>query len=556
LAAVQKRGFDGIGFVFSPQDRYMFVDLDGCRDPRTGKIEPWAVEVVDRLNSYTAISISGTGLHIYVEASEAASNRIGSRRKGLGDAKAYGDKRPGVEIYVHSRYAALSGQHLDGSPREIRLNDDGLMWLVAKYWGGEPNSPPETDKPDSADEPPRFQAQAGERGWPTPPTPAGEVSGGLQMSEWLLSESEVESRIKDAVTRQGPDFYSYYRNPQQTLAGGNSASEFECRLVACALIDRWSLTEIQSLLYRFRIRRRLPNPEKAFRKDYVDGTIAHIERTRDNFFEEFEPNDDPPDETPTAKADAEEDVRVRLDKFPLTESGNAERLIARHGGNLRYTADESCWYVWSEDEGHWERDPAGDIVGRLYVETMRATYASASGLRDELQRKQLQSWARKSESAARVKSGFFLARASPAIRCKASDFENRPWLLNVKDTSGATITIELKTGKLRPPSRGDMMVHVLTVVYDPAAQCPKWRQFIREITCERDALGRFLQRVAAYCLTGDVGEQVFFFAYGSGANGKSTFVGVLLRLLGPYGQRSMSDTFWAEKNNMRTALQN
>lgn len=554
LEAAGKNGFDGVGFVFSPSDKYVFVDLDGCRDPDTGIIDSWALEIVEKLNSYTAVSISDTGLHVYIEASEDVRNRIDSGRKQPVDAQPHGDKKPAVEIYAHHKYAALSGKRLDGSPTEICLNDEGLEWFLAKYWGALRNDVPRIDKSQVAgnDETNGLQAQAGEGGGPRPTTPGRNSSGAVRNPQWLLSEAEVEAKIKDAVTRQGPDFYFYYRNPQQTLAGGNSASEFECRLVACALFDQWSPREIQSLLYRFRVRHGFPNPEKAFRDDYVDRTIAYVERTRDNAFEELdEPHDDLPDEASAAESKNHEDPRVHLDKFPHTESGNAERLIARHGANLRYAADEGCWYVWNEREGHWERDPDGDIVGRLYIETMRATYAAALRLSGKDERSKLQTWARGSESAAKVKSGLFLARANPAIRYKAADFENRPWLLNVKDSTGNTVTIELKSGKVRPPSRADMMLHVLLVAYDPAAQCSRWRQFIREITCERDELARFLQRVAAYCLTGDIGEQVFFFAYGSGANGKSTFVGVLLRLLGPYGQRSMSDTFWAEKNHSR-----
>src|SRR5262249_18910671 len=40
---------DGIGFMFRPP--FTGVDLDGCRDPKTGKIDPGAQEIVSALNS-------------------------------------------------------------------------------------------------------------------------------------------------------------------------------------------------------------------------------------------------------------------------------------------------------------------------------------------------------------------------------------------------------------------------------------------------------------------------------------------------------------------------
>src|SRR5437016_3010925 len=68
--AVQRQhawGCVGIGYVFSENDPYIGIDLDGCRDPETGKLEPWAVEIVERLDSYAEASPSGTGVHIIVK---------------------------------------------------------------------------------------------------------------------------------------------------------------------------------------------------------------------------------------------------------------------------------------------------------------------------------------------------------------------------------------------------------------------------------------------------------------------------------------------------------
>jgi len=42
------------------------IDLDKCRNPETGELEPEAQEIVRRMDSYTEVSPSGTGVHIYV----------------------------------------------------------------------------------------------------------------------------------------------------------------------------------------------------------------------------------------------------------------------------------------------------------------------------------------------------------------------------------------------------------------------------------------------------------------------------------------------------------
>lgn len=66
--AVQVDHIYGVGFVFNTDGPIVGVDLDDCRNPDTGTIEPRAWEIVDRLDTYTEISPSGTGLHSYLFA--------------------------------------------------------------------------------------------------------------------------------------------------------------------------------------------------------------------------------------------------------------------------------------------------------------------------------------------------------------------------------------------------------------------------------------------------------------------------------------------------------
>ena len=58
----------GTGFEFANSD-FAGVDLDHCRDEKTGTTEPWAREIITKLNSYTELSPSGTGFHIFVRGS-------------------------------------------------------------------------------------------------------------------------------------------------------------------------------------------------------------------------------------------------------------------------------------------------------------------------------------------------------------------------------------------------------------------------------------------------------------------------------------------------------
>jgi primase-polymerase (primpol)-like protein len=61
IAVVAK--FNGIGFCLLDGNIAAF-DIDHCRDPITGDIDPWAADLVGRTGSYAEITVSGTGLRI------------------------------------------------------------------------------------------------------------------------------------------------------------------------------------------------------------------------------------------------------------------------------------------------------------------------------------------------------------------------------------------------------------------------------------------------------------------------------------------------------------
>ena len=96
----KERGYGGIGFVFTAEDDLCGVDLDGCLDPETGEIEPWAWEIIEELDSYTEISPSGTGVHVLVRGKLPE----GRNRKGR------------FEAYDRGRYFTVTGKHLAGTP--------------------------------------------------------------------------------------------------------------------------------------------------------------------------------------------------------------------------------------------------------------------------------------------------------------------------------------------------------------------------------------------------------------------------------------------------------
>jgi putative DNA primase/helicase len=58
---------------------------------------------------------------------------------------------------------------------------------------------------------------------------------------------------------------------------------------------------------------------------------------------------------------------------------------------------------------------------------------------------------------------------------------------------------------------------------------------------------QYIQTVCGWAITGDISEQTLFILFGSGANGKSTFLNTLMRLLGDYAIATPTETFMSRK---------
>jgi KaiC/GvpD/RAD55 family RecA-like ATPase len=141
-ALASSEGYDGIGYVFSHYDPYVGIDLDGCRNPETGKVADWAREAIVRLNSYSEVSPSGTGVKVWVRGKSPWDR---GRNVKL-DREHVADKEPGIEVYESNRYFATTGLYLAGVSRNIEQHDN-LYWLretfdLPKFRPGKPPAGP------------------------------------------------------------------------------------------------------------------------------------------------------------------------------------------------------------------------------------------------------------------------------------------------------------------------------------------------------------------------------------------------------------------------------
>jgi hypothetical protein len=96
---------EGVGVM--TDGTWIGFDLDGCRNPETGEIAPWAKRIVESLGTYTEITPSGTGVRAYA----LGTLPDGARRFSMAASAGFGDK-VGIEVYSRQRYFTVTGNRL------------------------------------------------------------------------------------------------------------------------------------------------------------------------------------------------------------------------------------------------------------------------------------------------------------------------------------------------------------------------------------------------------------------------------------------------------------
>ncbi len=231
-----------------------------------------------------------------------------------------------------------------------------------------------------------------------------------------------------------------------------------------------------------------------------------------------------------------------VDGFPKTDSGNAERLIALSGRELRYVRTWSKWIAWNGK--HWTLDEGAPH--RAAKAMARALMKQAQRIDDPDARSAAVRYSLKCEGKASIEAMVSLARYELAVAIGHEELDADPWLLCVRNG-----TIDLKTGELRPHRREDLITKIAPIDYDPAATCNRFERFVSEIMAGDAALVTFIHRFLGYCMTGDVREHILAFWHGEGGNGKSMLADLVLFVMGDYACKAAPDLLFKGEHSER-----
>ena len=220
--------------------------------------------------------------------------------------------------------------------------------------------------------------------------------------------------------------------------------------------------------------------------------------------------------------------------YTPNDAGRATRFVDRFARDIRFVHDRSLWMTWTDNR--WRPDRDGSVL-RLAVKLSGEMLAAAALITgtskaDQQAREQAAQEALACGDRRNIQDFLELAKVDIRILLASDKLDADLWTVAAQNA-----VVDLKTGIARDFTRSDFTTRELGTPADPQAECPRWIKFMEEVFPD-ESVRNFVHKAAGYTLTGDTREQVFFFAFGTGRNGKSKFVEALEHVMGTYGVRA------------------
>ena len=494
----KRKGWAGIGLSLHGGEGLVALDFDDCLEG--GKFKSDELKnLIFSLGSYTETSPSGNGLRVFVNTRSNWLFNISHQpdketKEPHPLAKRYGCRA--VEAWSEGKYATVTGLVFSPELSQVRENSAILETFIAEM--GE-----------------TFSVKAEE----TSPAPAKDISKLPKLTEEQVREAlktlDPDCRVEDWVTL------------------GYAVHDWDSGETGLRVWDDWSRGGSK---YQADYSKGKPETEirwKGFQqggkttigtliaKAREKGWKAPLEGEGERLYNQAKAN------SPTPEAPVE-----LPDKFPASDTGNAERLLqSPDGGRMRYFVDAGYWIYFNGKK--WVVDTEGVRCQRLALNSIRKASSlvpKAYPSKDSRERKDAEAFFLRSESAFALKACVQVAKTLPGFQIEDHDqLDADPSLLNTPN--GVVNLRECRLEAHRP----ELMMTKATkysVSFDEG--CPTWEALIREWMCGDESLVEALELITGASVTGYTPELMAIFYGSESGNGKSTVTETIRELLGEY----------------------
>lgn len=492
--AVRQSGkYSGIGFMFS-NSPFFGVDLDDMpndiQDYQNGGADNIISEFVNTLQSYAEFSQSKTGVHIICKGTLPEG-----RRKAKNDSG-------GFEMYENGRFFVVTGNYCS---EYGYINDctESVKPLHSKYLG------------KTAEPKPNRQ-------------------------NITVNLNSVDDIVRAACSaKNGSLFKALYSGDFSAYS-----SQSEADMAFCNMLAFWCGCDAEKMDAIFRQSGLMRDKWDRKQSGTTYGVIT-LQKAISGCSQTYNPKKQNDYSISIGNGKVIQTVdEEKMRAYTFDDMGNAERFVDLFGENVRYCYTEKKWYFYNSMR--WSVDNLGVIL-RMADKCVEAMKAEA-----------------KLYLQADEESGGDMAKAFEKHMKSSRSNKSKKAMLNEIEHHLPILPIQMDRYKmaLNTPSgiinlkNGDVKAHnpeyyftkITSVDCAEAADCPRWLAFLDDIFAGDKDLIRYIQKAVGYSLTGSTAEQCAFFLYGTGRNGKSTFIDVIRDVFGDYAANIQPETIMVKSS--------
>lgn len=477
--------YGGIGFMFSGSG-YFGIDLDDCRDDIDGYLKG------DK-NNIVAEFINT--MQTYAETSQSGN---GIHLICRGTLPPNGRRKGKIEMYDSGRYFIMTGNAIGGFSA-VSDGTERVKSLHSKYFG----IPQQLSLPNLAPM----------RAFPS-------------LSEHELIEKMLNSQNGDKFAKLYSGDFSDY------------PSQSEADMAFCSMLAFWcgGDTSLMDSIYRSSGLMRDKWDRRQNGSTYGAITLAKAVSNCTNFYK-FAPHDD------YSISIGGGTMEQKLPMHTLDDTGNAERMNDYCGNVFRYNYTDKRWMyykggVWLYDDRGAVFTAADVILERMKIELKSwAEHDGGSMLQDY--QKHMKRTRSNAAKRAMIKEFEHIVPISPA------ELDTHKNLVNTQNG-----IVDLDTYTATPHSAKMYMTRMLGTSMPVNPKRPVlWLRFLDDIFNSDKELIRYVQKALGYSLSGLTTEQCVFFLYGTGRNGKSTFLEIVRLILGEYATNIQPESIMMKSAN-------
>jgi len=225
----------------------------------------------------------------------------------------------------------------------------------------------------------------------------------------------------------------------------------------------------------------------------------------------------------------------------LDEQGMAEFFAKLFNNQIKYVNTEGAWYIYKE--GVWGKDERSEII-KYYKKFQSELSTLASQTDSDKKREGIEKLLKTSRTLSFRNKIIKMSEQEKNIVIHTNDFDKDIHLFNVSNG-----TFDLKSSVLNPHNPKDLITKISPIAYNKEAKAPLFTKFLDEIFLGNMELIEYIKVLMGTFLSGETNEQYFHVLFGSGANGKSVLLNIIMHILAEYALTTPPQTLMANKNS-------